>query len=121
MDTSLIVSLVAAAASVIAATISLVSQQRVARLTAAAAREQRAEERATEAERIVARFREPLLRASYDLQSRLYNILCQRFAETYIARGTEREREYGIENTAFLRRRHARRRIQALMCFTVIG
>ena len=102
METMVIVALVAAVASIIAAILSFISQQRVARLTAATVREQRIEDRAMEAEKIVARFREPLLRASYDLQSRLYNLLCQGFAERYIGRGNERERSYGIENTAFL-------------------
>jgi hypothetical protein len=45
--------------------------------------------------------REPLARAAYDLQSRLYNML-KRGVLTFIARGDERERAYVIDNTVFL-------------------
>ncbi|UDL94084.1 hypothetical protein LGH83_16325 [Lichenihabitans sp. PAMC28606] len=50
----------------------------------------------------ISKYKEPLARASYDLQSRLYNILHLRFVETFMSGGTSRERLYAIENTCFL-------------------
>ena len=69
METMVIVSLVAAVASIIAAILSFISQQRVAHITAATVREQRTEDRAREAEKIVARFREPLLSSTLSIQA----------------------------------------------------
>jgi hypothetical protein len=48
------------------------------------------------------RYREPLLRAAFNLQSRLYNIVQQRFLETFLIAGQPSEQEYAIENTLFL-------------------
>lgn len=53
-------------------------------------------------EELVYRFREPLARAAYDLQSRLWNILEGQFLETFLLRGSEREKQYAVENTVFL-------------------
>jgi hypothetical protein len=50
----------------------------------------------------VSAFSEPLTRATYDLQSRLFNIIKQNFAGTYLQHGSEREKEYVVENTTFL-------------------
>ena len=60
------------------------------------------EERQHEREKLVSRYREPLARAAYDLQSRLYNILEQKFIYVYYAGGKERERLYAVDNTVFL-------------------
>ena len=53
-------------------------------------REERAERerRQLDAEAVLSRYREPLLAAAYDLQSRLYNILHNRFLEIYGAEDT---------------------------------
>ncbi len=48
------------------------------------------------------RFREPLVRAAYDLQSRLYNISAQGLLDVYLVHGTDEEREYVVNNTLFL-------------------
>lgn len=53
-------------------------------------------------EREVFNFREPLARSAYDLQSRLYNILKQELVPIYLVRGNQRERDYVVNNTAFL-------------------
>ena len=55
-----------------------------------------------DAEKIVSRFRDPLMHAAYDLQSRLYNILKQDFLGRYFVHGTPREKDYAIENTTFV-------------------
>jgi len=55
-----------------------------------------------ETEKIVSKFRDPLLHAAYDLQSRIYNILRQDFLGVYYTKGTDREKEYAVDNTIFL-------------------
>jgi hypothetical protein len=60
------------------------------------------DERRHEQEKLVSRYREPLARAAYDLQSRLYNILEQQFIEAYYTNGSERERSYAVDNSVFL-------------------
>jgi hypothetical protein len=57
-----------------------------------------------ESEKVIAKFREPLAHAAYDLQSRIYNILDdkQEFLQTFYTEGNSREKEYAVENTVFL-------------------
>jgi len=61
-----------------------------------------AEQRRFDAERTIARYREPLARAAYDLQSRLYNILQADLLGAFYDHGDDRERSYVRDNTAFL-------------------
>ena len=62
-------------------------------------REARAE-REFEAEELLARYREPLAAASFDLQRRLYNIMNQGFLDVYMTPGNAREEE-AVESTLF--------------------
>jgi hypothetical protein len=55
-----------------------------------------------EAETVLARYREPLIAAAFELQSRLYNILELEFLERYLAQGDEDGREYALENTLYV-------------------
>jgi len=57
---------------------------------------------AASAEQVLARYRDPLLHAAYDLQSRCWNIVEQGFLTHYLRNGSPRERDYAIENTVFL-------------------
>ncbi|MDW4500134.1 hypothetical protein R5H30_19260 [Sulfitobacter sp. D35] len=59
-------------------------------------------ERLFEKQDIVARYRDPLLHAAFDLQSRIYNISEQGFLQRYLANGNDREQKYAVENTVFL-------------------
>jgi len=63
-------------------------------------RDQRKEEQETE--KIVSKFRDPLIHATYDLQSRIFNILEQSFLKNFFTEGSDREKEYSVENTVFL-------------------
>jgi len=54
------------------------------------------------AEKVVSKYRDPLLHAAYDLQSRIFNILKKAFLTRYYENGSDREREYAVENTVFL-------------------
>ena len=130
MEAEVVASLVAAVASLVVALVSLVqsrSAQRDAANQSAAqmlheqrlkdveagqqgqltllndelARRRWQEEQRQKREEVANRFREPLARAAYDLQSRLWNVLNGRFL-VYLAGGTPREQAYVLENTAFL-------------------
>lgn len=47
-------------------------------------------------------FRDPLLWAAFDLQSRVYNIVANRFLDVYLSRGTPVEQTYARNNTLFV-------------------
>jgi hypothetical protein len=102
MEAPVIAASIAAIAAVISATFAARSQVRVVRLNAQLARDRAQEERMTDSERIVSRYREPLSHAAYDLQSRLYNILKQGLIERYVNKGDSRTRSYVENNTVFL-------------------
>lgn len=55
-----------------------------------------------QAEAILAKYREPLIYAAFDLQSRLYNIVRQHFLAVYYVSDNDSEREYALENTLFV-------------------
>jgi hypothetical protein len=77
---------------------SLLSARNVARLSSEL--EERREVRTKEerAAELRARYRDPLLGAIFDLQSRLYNIVAKDFLVRYMAQ-SEGLREYAIDNT----------------------
>ena len=57
---------------------------------------------AIEAKRKHQYYLEPLIRSAADLQSRIYNILEGRFIERYYHNGSDRNKNYVINNTVFL-------------------
>jgi hypothetical protein len=106
MEPGVVVALITAIAALVGAIISALfsarSQLQVARLSAQLQRERSQEERRAELERTIARFKEPLGYATYDLQSRFFNILVLHLIDTYVERGDERSRSYVVNNTVFL-------------------
>src|ERR1700752_351953 len=102
MRIELLVAIVSAAVAVASAAFTFWGQVRTTRLAAELENVSLAEQRRFDAEKTVARYREPLARAAYDLQSRIYNILQQNLLAVYFDNGDERERSYVIENTTFL-------------------
>ena len=61
-----------------------------------------AKSREDEADRLLRRYRDPLVRSAFDLQSRLYNIVTHDFLGVYYVRGTELERRYALESTLYV-------------------
>lgn len=55
-----------------------------------------------DAKRALDNYREPLLAASYELQSRLYNILQLKFVEKYISSNMAGKRDSAIESTLYV-------------------
>lgn len=102
MSPEIVVSLVSAAVALG----SVVLSARAARQTAQLNHElEMAKSRATKeelVEELMSRYREPLLRAAYDLQSRIYNIIRQEFLVRYGGQGREHEQAYAVDNTLFL-------------------
>jgi hypothetical protein len=89
--TPIIVALVGLGAALVSALLTLYGQSRVA---GAQARR--------EAEEMLTRYREPLLGAAFELQSRLYNIVRQNFLRKYLLNGTEPQRAYATTHTLYL-------------------
>ena len=54
------------------------------------------------AEEVLAKYREPLVLAAFELQSRCYNILKRNLLTNFNAPGSERSRTYKIENTLYV-------------------
>lgn len=92
MSPTSIVAIVAAAISAIAA---LVSAWLAAHTVRA--------ERLAAADQIAFRFREPLLQAAFNLQTRIYNVVNLRFFERFAGSSSPAtDREYAFENTLYL-------------------
>lgn len=88
------------ALSAAAALLSVIAVLVTAGLTYRLNRTQRVEQ----ADDLAARFREPLIEATHNLQSRLYNLVRLGFLTRFMASpsATAREREYALLNTAFV-------------------
>jgi hypothetical protein len=109
MDTALVVALMAGGVSLASAAANVWSSRKNAerasdnaraleRLRAATEQEREKERRLLE----ISRYSEPLAKAAYDLQSRIHNILVRAFIDTFLVRGTPREKEYAVQNTAYV-------------------
>jgi hypothetical protein len=55
-----------------------------------------------EAEAVLARYREPLVAAAFELQGRLYNIVKFGFLDKYLLKGDDAQRTYAVENTLYV-------------------
>jgi hypothetical protein len=89
MEPAILVAIIALAGAILSAGLSLYGQMHA---SSAAARR--------EAAGVLSKYREPLVLAAYDLQSRLFNILRQDFLGKYYA--GEGTREYAREHTLYL-------------------
>jgi hypothetical protein len=59
-------------------------------------------DRQRSADDVAVRYREPLLHAAFNLETRLYNIARQHFLDAFLARGTPEEADYARVNTVYL-------------------
>ncbi len=102
MNMTLVPSIISAIVAIIAAIIAIWGQSRVRRLEASLALQKAEADRRAETERTAQRFSQPLGRAAYDLQSRIFNITKSSFLNAYLENGEERTHSYAIKNTLFL-------------------
>ena len=79
MDPTILVAIIALGGTVYSTVVSRKMQNKLRE----DARQVREDEQQIKAEEILARFRDPLMYAAYDLQSRLFNILKLDFVSTY--------------------------------------
>jgi hypothetical protein len=91
VDTSVVVAIVALVGAAISAVIAVWGQLRSASLTTR-----------REAEAVLAKYREPLVGAAYELQGRLYNILELEFLPRYYLNGDDAQKEYALQNTLYV-------------------
>lgn len=102
MNSVLIPSFISAFVAVVAAIVAIVGQLRVQRLSNELAAQRDEANRRAEADKTARRFSEPLARAAYDLQSRLFNIVKSNFLTAYLRDGDARTHSYAIKNTLFV-------------------
>lgn len=88
--------------AVLAGVLSLLNSVYTTRLAGRLEDERQAKSKAGLLAELMARYRDPLLQASFDLQSRIYNIVAQGFLQTHYCNGTESAREYARENTLYV-------------------
>src|SRR5208337_2367229 len=102
MNVTIIAAIISAVVALAAAVIAIVGQVRVKRVEAQLALQKAEADRRAEKEKTAEKFREPLGRAAYDLQSRIYNIIKSDFLNAYLENGDERTKKYAIKNTLFV-------------------
>jgi hypothetical protein len=91
VDTAIVVAVIALVGALASAALSFYGQLRSARHQAR-----------REAEAVLEKYREPLILAAYDLQSRLFNILGKNFLGKYYVRDVDGSRRYAVEHTLYL-------------------
>jgi hypothetical protein len=91
VDASIIVAIVALIGALLSAAIAVHGQSRASELT-----------HRREAEAVLAKYREPLVGAAYELQGRLYNIVELDFLRKYYVGGDEAQKHYALQNTLYV-------------------
>src|SRR5215813_5525248 len=102
MDKAMIPSVISSVVAIGAAVIAAWGQLRVKRLEAQLALQKVQADRRAATEQTARRFREPLGRAAYELQSRIFNIVRGGFFAAYLEKGGDRTRLYAVEHTVFV-------------------
>ena len=88
--------------AVLAAVFSFGSAVYTTRLASRLEEERRVKSKAEQLDELMARYREPLLRAAFDLQSRLYNIARGGFLAVYYRDEVPDTKAYAVENTLYV-------------------
>jgi hypothetical protein len=102
MSTAIAVALISGGISLAAAVISVMSARGVTRLNNELEERRREQTKAEQAAELRARYRDPLLGATFDLQSRLFNVVARDFLVRYCAEPDEASRAYAVDNTLFV-------------------
>ena len=96
------VAIISAVVALASAVLTIFGQLRLAKLQAKLQREHDVTLKEEQAERLLSRYREPLVQAVFELQSKLYNILKLGLLQSYYLSGTEGERDYAVQNTLYV-------------------
>lgn len=97
----IIAALITATAALITSIVSLIGQRRTTALQHKFELQRDTDNRAVQIQQIMTKYRQPLLQAATDLQSRLYNIVRGHLLQVY-GRGSANEKAYTIESTLFV-------------------
>ncbi|MEH2086206.1 hypothetical protein [Nostoc sp.] len=101
MKPEIITAIIAAVVAVISASISIYGQARIAQLADRLAKRRETESREAQTAALMSKYRDPLLRSTIDLQSRLFNIHQQRYLEKAFQRSPF-DKDYAIQNTLYV-------------------
>ena len=101
MKIEVITAIIAAIVAVISAIVSIYGQMRVAQLSDRLAKQREAASRVAQTSALMSKYRDPLLRAAMDLQSRLFNIRQNRVLQNFDQRSLS-EQNYLISNTLYV-------------------
>ncbi|HET9911652.1 MAG TPA: hypothetical protein VFQ13_07175 [Anaerolineales bacterium] len=102
MSNEIITSIIAASVALISVAIGIYGQVRTTRLQHQLVQQREVQSQETKATEILAKYRDPLLRAAYDLQSRLFRLLSGTFLGTSFSKITKWERTYLFQNTMYI-------------------
>ncbi len=102
MEAAVAASIISGGVAAFAAVLSLTGQYRMKRMEADLALQKAEADRRAETARTARKYGEPLGRAAYDLQSRIYNIIKSDFLNAYLKNVDRRTRLYAIRNTLFV-------------------
>lgn len=101
MKPEIIITVIAAVVSLSSALISVYGQVSTAKVKALLQKQNQAEEKAAIANKIVEKYRNPILRTAYDFQSRLYNIVNHNFLQVYYHQSSY-YKDYAIHSTLYV-------------------
>lgn len=101
MNTEIIIAIISATVATLSGILSIYGQIRTTRLEHQLTQQREANTREAKAEALVAKYRNPLLKSAFDLQSRLFNIVELSFLRVYYDR-SQRDKEYAIKNTLYV-------------------
>jgi hypothetical protein len=102
MSTELIVAWIAALFALLSALVSVYGQIRITQIQHKFEQEKTEKSKNEDAEKILSKYREPLVQAAFDLQSRMYNIIENGLINYAFTQGDRGEQEYVIENTLYV-------------------
>jgi hypothetical protein len=102
MSGELVVAVISAAVALASVAISVWSARGTIRLQDELDQRRQQASKEELVEQVMSRYREPLLRAAFDLQSRIYNIVRQKFLLRYLRQGDPANQAYACRNTMFV-------------------
>lgn len=101
MNSEILTAVIAAAVAIISAVVSIYSQIRITRLADHLAKQRETESREVQNTILVSKYRDPLLRSTIDLQSRLFNIVKNGWLQRLYNR-SQSDKNYAIDNTLYV-------------------
>jgi hypothetical protein len=102
MSSEVIPSSIAALVALISVAIGIYGQIRTTRLQDQLVKQREVQSQEAKATEILARYRDPLLKAAFDLQSRLYRLMSGTFLGTTFPHITKAEKNYLFQNTMYM-------------------